>query len=93
MTPEYLGICVLCSYKIPAPKRMEQWYEKCSTIAGKGKWVCGHCLYKLKDAVHIAVKARKKVAKKVKRNEMREYGVKVDPTSGKLVKIGSKPKL
>jgi len=91
MSADYLGICTLCTYKIPTIR--SSWAEKSSTIAGKGKWVCGKCLYQLETEVGLAVDARNKAIKKRKRRDTREYGVVMDSTTGKLVKIEPERKL
>ena len=88
---EYLGICSLCSVKIPVKKTA--WTERTSVIAGKGKWICGACLYKLSDKVDRAIIARNRAIKKSKKNDMKEYGVVMDSTTGKLVKIEPERKL
>ena len=91
MSAVYLGICTLCTLKIPPIRK--GWVEKSSTIAGKGKWICGRCLYKLEVEVSLAVDARSKAIKKRKRKDTREYGVVMDSTTGKLVKIEPERKL
>ena len=88
---EYLGICSLCTIKIPVAKTV--WQERTSIIAGKGKWICGGCLYKMSDKVDRAIIARNRAIKKSKKNDMKEYGVVMDSTTGKLVKIEPERKL
>jgi hypothetical protein len=93
MNADYLGICTLCTDKIPVIRK--GWAHKASTIAGKGKWVCGRCLYNLESEVSIAVNARNKAieASNRRRKDLKEYGVVMDSTTGKLVKIEPERKL
>jgi hypothetical protein len=73
-----LGKCTFCSQPI------EEGSDKPASKHAKitfGRWICGSCLYGMKDAVESVIEAFDNELVKLEK----ELPFKIDPTTGKII--------
>ena len=76
-----LGKCTFCAYTITEGE--EKLPSKFAKIT-YGKWICGNCLYGMRDAVDSVIDEFDEVTEKANIN-LKNAGYQLDPETGKLV--------
>jgi len=81
-----LGRCTFCKYTV---REGEEKFAGKYAKATYGRWICGNCLIGMSDASTAALKGYKDGAEE-RAEVLKEIGYKMNPKTGKLIKVKSK---